>query len=480
MILTPLVLLAVLPFALCSHDLSSTYQFNLTLVEGNYWLYWNFNPTTQRIDFAVRVRTTGWIGFGLSPNGQMPGSDVVIGWIDGSDKYFHDRYAPSRYGTPPIDPIQNWFLRDAEEEDGFTILEFYRNFTSCDTANDLNILYETSRVVYSWNDNKPTVGTGTDGNPSYDIMPHTMKGSTSVNLLGGLPNPPQITENTRSLIVNVNEITIPNDTDTTYWCKGMKLPTDILQDEKYIIKFSPYITEGNEAYVHHMIIFLCDGLVDADLGPGGHCYNSNHSSDGIMACTGSTYIAAWAVGGSDFYYPDNVAFPIGGAGTFKFAVVQIHYDNPNLDSSVIDSSGMEFTYIDRPRQHKAGILSIGHFVSPSLNVPPKARNYTVFALCPSTCTKKFIPDEGIHLFASFLHTHLAGSGLVLRHIRETDCGSDKRVQEMAPIDSNLKYDFNFQQTNHLPKEITVLPGDTLILDCIYNTDNRTGVTFVSN
>ncbi len=26
--------------------------------------------------------TTGWIGFGLSPSGEMEGSDVVIGGVD--------------------------------------------------------------------------------------------------------------------------------------------------------------------------------------------------------------------------------------------------------------------------------------------------------------------------------------------------------------------------------------------------------------
>ena len=38
----------------------------------------------ETISFAVHVNTTGWVGFGLSPNGQMPNSDVVIGWVDRS------------------------------------------------------------------------------------------------------------------------------------------------------------------------------------------------------------------------------------------------------------------------------------------------------------------------------------------------------------------------------------------------------------
>jgi len=66
-----------------THDLSATYRFSATLdPNGQYDLYWNYNLTKQTISFAVRVQTTGWVGFGLSPNGQMPGSDVVIGWVD--------------------------------------------------------------------------------------------------------------------------------------------------------------------------------------------------------------------------------------------------------------------------------------------------------------------------------------------------------------------------------------------------------------
>ena len=80
-----LVLLACsLSLAWCSHDVSS-YLFKATLnteAEGGlYELYWNFDNNTETISFAVRVQTSGWVGFGLSPNGQMPDSDVVIGWV---------------------------------------------------------------------------------------------------------------------------------------------------------------------------------------------------------------------------------------------------------------------------------------------------------------------------------------------------------------------------------------------------------------
>ena len=90
--ITFFIFAAFLPIVLCDSDLSS-YQFNIELVEDTYWLYWNFNSKSEVINFAVRVLTTGWIGFGISSNGQMRNSDVVIGWIDDSSSksYFHVR-----------------------------------------------------------------------------------------------------------------------------------------------------------------------------------------------------------------------------------------------------------------------------------------------------------------------------------------------------------------------------------------------------
>ena len=29
----------------------------------------------------VHVATQGWVGFGISPNGDMKGSDVIMGWV---------------------------------------------------------------------------------------------------------------------------------------------------------------------------------------------------------------------------------------------------------------------------------------------------------------------------------------------------------------------------------------------------------------
>ena len=69
------------------HDLATEYAFTANLHES-YELFWSYDLDAKTISFAMRVRTEGWVGFGISPNGQMPGSDVVIGWVDADGKVF--------------------------------------------------------------------------------------------------------------------------------------------------------------------------------------------------------------------------------------------------------------------------------------------------------------------------------------------------------------------------------------------------------
>ena len=70
-------------------DLQAKYPFSTVLLDegGQYYeMHWNFSRSNETICFAVNVSTTGWVGLGLSPNGQMPRSDVVIGWVDSAGR----------------------------------------------------------------------------------------------------------------------------------------------------------------------------------------------------------------------------------------------------------------------------------------------------------------------------------------------------------------------------------------------------------
>ena len=59
---------------------TSNYDNQVDLIEGLYRFYWNFTSTD--LIGELHCKTNGWIGFGLSPNGGMDSSDVIIGWIN--------------------------------------------------------------------------------------------------------------------------------------------------------------------------------------------------------------------------------------------------------------------------------------------------------------------------------------------------------------------------------------------------------------
>ena len=94
------VLAVLTATCLADHHFNEKYPFSLTLDNDNYYLYWNFSLADETIQFGVRAKTEGWVGFGISPNGQMPGSDVVIGWVDGDEAYFHVSQTCQAGGTP--------------------------------------------------------------------------------------------------------------------------------------------------------------------------------------------------------------------------------------------------------------------------------------------------------------------------------------------------------------------------------------------
>ena len=91
-ILIPTILLILTPLLTAGvHTDLSKYPFYRTLFDdqGQYYgFHWNFSIASGTIHFAVNVSTGGWIGFGVSPTGQMPGSDVVIGWVADSGNLY--------------------------------------------------------------------------------------------------------------------------------------------------------------------------------------------------------------------------------------------------------------------------------------------------------------------------------------------------------------------------------------------------------
>ena len=95
------------------------------------------------------------------------------------------------------------------------------------------------------------------------------------------------------------------------------------------------------------------------MGTSVECDNAHVN---VRQCLGGLVIAVWAVGGTvsprpkvtvalhvciimtlfhvffygqDFYYPENVAYPVGGPGDPELVLLEMHYDNPQLVSGMM-------------------------------------------------------------------------------------------------------------------------------------------------
>ncbi|RMB93367.1 hypothetical protein DUI87_30061 [Hirundo rustica rustica] len=204
------------------------------------------------------------------------------------------------------------------------------------------------------------------------------------------------------------EITAPDvvipSQETTYWCYMAELPEGF--PKHHIIMYEPVVTAGNEALVHHMEVFQCAADFDSFPRYNGPC-DSKMKPDRLNYCR--HVLAAWAMGAQAFYYPEEAGLAFGGPGSSRYLRLEIHYHNPLVFKAA-----------------------------------------------------------GIRIFASQLHTHLAGRKVV------TVLSRDGRERQVVNADGH--YSPHFQEIRMLKEVVAVFPGDELITTCTYNTEDRSRAT----
>eukprot|EP00486_Rosalina_sp_Unknown_P006020 CAMPEP_0201567166 /NCGR_PEP_ID=MMETSP0190_2-20130828/7517_1 /ASSEMBLY_ACC=CAM_ASM_000263 /TAXON_ID=37353 /ORGANISM="Rosalina sp." /LENGTH=621 /DNA_ID=CAMNT_0047986831 /DNA_START=49 /DNA_END=1914 /DNA_ORIENTATION=- len=448
-----------------STDWSTEFDYYTYLDEDELFrLYWT-DLENDIIEFGMEASATGWIALGVSPNGQMPNSDIAIGWVDDdATAYLQDRYTTGRT-TPLYDPSQNLTLIEGEQADGMTRIRFQRPKYTCN-ENDIQLSQGTTRMIWAFHE---TMDPSTEMFDSSSISAHTNKGAQSLNLDSGVSQPVELEDDIEYLDITMDAVSLPS-TDTTYYCKLFEIPS-WLNDTRHVVKFGPIVQEGNEGAVHHLLAYSCDEeLVRVgDVGTEGVCDEAfeNMPSE---ECVGGVTLYAWAIGGEELYMPEGVGFPIGGDNGPKYIMMEMHYDNPEEKSDIVDSSGFRMYVTQQLRDTEAGVMSIGSWTSPLGHYIPPGLSYAHNqAFMYGECTKDVFPETGINVFANVLHQHTIGTASTLRRIRDG--------KEIEPVDSNWAYDFNYQNSIIFDPPRVILPGDTLILDCYYDSTSRDFFTY---
>ncbi|KAM7395407.1 hypothetical protein PAMA_006932 [Pampus argenteus] len=404
-------------------------------------LKWGFDNLEGSITFKLEVNTTGWVGFGLSPNGGMAGSDIVIGGLGPNGQYFTDSHATGN-SMPVADKQQSYTLQSLTESDGQTIMTFRRSLQTCDEQ-DFHITAKPIKLIYAY---------GTTDEIKYH---RARRGTKEVNLLNYMPR--TILPNLKYISAKVENVTIP-PIHTYYHCKVMKFPN--LSKKHHIYQIEPVIDHPD--LVHHMLLYSCPTYVTQPYD--NECFLGDMSD----FCFG--VIATWGVGGGVYEFPEEVGVPIGGEDDVYYRL-EIHYNNPAKEKGRTDSSGLRLYYTDQLRQYDVGTLTTGFkpFDGYNYKIPPRANEFHTYGVCNTTLFYQIMnPVPDLHVFSVMMHTHMVGRKVRVGHFR-----NGKQIGFIG-LDEN--YNFEMQETVSLGNIKTIKPGDDLVVECTYNTSNRTGFT----
>uniref|UniRef100_A0A8C3A2Y6 Dopamine beta-hydroxylase n=1 Tax=Cyclopterus lumpus TaxID=8103 RepID=A0A8C3A2Y6_CYCLU len=408
---------------------------------GDLQLAWNISYADQEVYMELRVADIKHgVVLGLSNRGELTNADLVVLWDSGANSYFGDAWSDNE-GHVSLDSQQDYELMEAKHKtDGFYLL-FKRPFSTCDPR-DYLIEEGTVHIFY---------GLLEEPLPSLDQLNlsriHT--GLQRVLMLRPDTPSPTLPPDVQTLDVVAPNVVIPNQ-ETTYWCFIQALPENM--PKNHIVMYESLVTPGNEAIVHHMEVFECSPETRDVPEYSGSC-DDKMKPGKLNFCR--HVLAAWAVGAEAFYYPPDAGLPMGGSGSSRFLRLEVHYHNPLLISGRRDSSGIRLHFTQSLRRYDAGIMELGLVYTPIMAIPPKQHTFYLNGYCTSRCTQTAFPPGGIHVFASQLHTHLAGRGVRTVLVRGG--------KELEVVQEDQHFSAHYQ-------------GDVLITKCTYNTEDRSKPT----
>jgi dopamine beta-monooxygenase len=400
----------------------------------------------EYIQIAVAARATGWLGFGIAEAGGMLGADMALFTAIRPDELV-DAYTMEAKVPMTDDCQQDWKLIASHvDERGFLMFEARRLLDTGDPQdkviiNDQSTLVPAHRVIAAWGD-------------TTEVGYHGLSNARGAIRFFGSGDDDALFRETMAVEaegtfeVRASNHTIKSiDTDYVRFCfsredliaQGVPDTDDLLN----VIGFEPIITEGNEAFLHHFVVYA----------------SSNPSCSEDL----NEIAYLWAPGEGPYSHPINLGTPLFGSDGFRAFEVDIHYNNPQGIAGEIDSSGMRFFYTSKAREFQIGVLELG---DPSLALfgEPVGDGLTLHEFaCPASCSSLAI-SEPVQVIREFLHMHKTGVRVTNEQIR------DNVVVRTGAIDL-----WEFDQAGAAaPRQqpFMVNPGDGFKTSCYYRDNDQ--------
>ncbi|KAK6620702.1 hypothetical protein RUM43_010997 [Polyplax serrata] len=426
---------------------------------GKTNLYWTIDYHKKLLHFEVHLPLPriSWFAIGFSDYGALNPADFCILWTDWKKRvHFEDAWT-SENGRISVDESQDCTDFHYVTRGEMVKFGFYRKFTTCDPK-DYEIEDGTIHIVWARGEGPLFKLEGVN------ISSAQQSGFERTQLLKNINAKESHPSDTWTLEILAHNVKVPG-VETTYWCHVHELPRDLIK-KHHIIQYEPVIQKGNEHLVHHMEVFQCvTGVNDTIPKYVGSCF-ADDRPDKTKVC--KRVIAAWAMGAQAFSYPEEAGLPIGGPDYNRFVMLEVHYNNPELKADWVDSSGIRFYLTPSLRKYDGGVMELGLEYTDKMAIPPGQERFQLSGYCITECTAIGLPERGIVVFGSQLHTHLLGTQVYTKHIRNG--------VELAELNRDNKYSTHFQEIRRLKRLVRVLPGDALITTCTFKSSNKENVT----
>ena len=429
---------------------------------GDYSLFWSIKASDGEIEAALVSTNAFWLGFGVSESGTMSGGDLAVcsfGETAGVEDYFSVKAGVLRLDSAAG---QDWDLLESFRNETHVGCRIRRKLITCDDDD------------WDWNGAAPVYliwarGSSETSRFGYHGSASTARGSYQVSL--NLP------ENEERLILNQ---TLPSGefwmslqppptqvpaAPTTYMCTAVRLDASFHRQ----LHITEATATAGSSLIHHIIVYHCPKSALEALLP----YDSPQiCPTKPVSCEAHL---AWGAGQSKFKAPQDVGIPFGGEkcatngnhlDCYAYFLIEHHYNNPASLPGIIDNSAFLVKVTPNLRRYAMGLFIMGP-AFPSIAIPPKTPHHLISSECPTSCTSRF-PEQGINVMATQLHMHGLGSKIRLQVVR-----NGAEMKEFAKKDY---YDFEKQSLSlHVPFR-KLLPGDRLILSCVFDSSSKTTTT----
>lgn len=467
-----------------SHELAYDRRHCMGLDDSEFCILWKIHADREipQIELAVAAVVgdgtgeSGWLGFGIAEAGGMPGSDIVV--YEVATNTFKD-YFSLAYASPIEDSCDSDWVQQGEAvvEDGFVAVRLVRALDTEDSQdrvifNDADLTLPATAIIAAWGEEETLSYHGKSRarsvvrffTPDTDTSSITATSRSADTIADPYANAAseklQDMADGSFVIYETSDYTIPS-VETTYFANCINVTEYLTQEQidagVYIIgaEYVPSIETvpdgtDNVEWVHHMV----------GQATFGECAPPGQRNSLLTLFT-------WAPGGQPLVLPDNVHFKVGGSDGFLGFGNNIHFDNRNGVEGIRDYTGVRWYYVNKAREHQAGVIYAGDAIV-GLGGQPVGAGPTKHSFsCPGTCSAAIFGDEpSVTVFIEALHEHETGVRVV------SEVKRDGQVVHSASVEN---FDFPINGLQPVQQDsYTIYPGDSFHTTCYYdNVDNST-------